>query len=121
MSNRLWIHTTVLAALALANFISPVAARGGLPTDDPWSPKHIEALPAEIRSVLARLCRGPMKAQHYFATYAQDSAVIILHFEYLHCGERGLICASDKCLHQVYQLSGGHYRLWKSFYSPRYD
>jgi hypothetical protein len=109
------------AIVGFAGLVSPASARGGLPPDEPWNPQHISELPAEIRSALARMCPGPLKAQHYFAGYYQNSQTVVLHFENLRCGERGALCTNAGCLHQLYGLSGGHYRLLKSFYGPGND
>jgi hypothetical protein len=45
---------------------------------------------------------------------------IHLHYERLHC-DTASFCNGTQCLHQVYKLSRGHYRLDQSFYSSRND
>jgi len=53
-------------------------------------------------------------------TYFHDQ--INLHFENFHCGTAGNnFCNGSQCLHQVYKLTGGHYRLAKSFYGSGND
>jgi hypothetical protein len=59
----------------------------------------------------------PPRAGHYFATFFDNSRVIRLHFELLQCDGSAMFCRGDSCLRQDYGLSGGHYRLIKSYYS----
>ncbi len=107
--------------LILGSAAAPASARSGLPAESPWNEQHIGGLPDEIRGALVRMCGASLKAQHYFALYSQDSRFITLHFEQARCGERGMMCTSAGCLHQVYERSGGRYRLLKSFYAPGND
>jgi hypothetical protein len=58
----------------------------------------------------------PPRAGHYFATYFDNSRLIRLHFELLQCDGRATFCRSDSCLLQEYGLTGGRYRLMKSYY-----
>jgi hypothetical protein len=113
--------TALLVLVALGSTAVPVPARGPVATDEPWGDQHVGALPAEIRGALQRMCGPSVRAQHYFALYSQDSRLITLHFEQLHCGSRGALCKTAGCLHQVYERSGGRYRLQKSFYAPGND
>jgi hypothetical protein len=100
---------------------SRVFARGGGPrAEDPWNPQHIEGLPSEVRDALKRMCASP-RAEHYFATYFQGSRVLVLHFEYWRCGDRGQVCTQRGCLHQVYVSSGGRYQLMRAYYGPAGD
>jgi hypothetical protein len=88
--------------------------------DDPWNPEHINSLPAEVRAAILSKCPTLPTAGHYFATYFRDQ--INLHFELFHCeSPKASFCDSSGCLHQVYKLTGGHYRLAKSFYGPGND
>jgi len=97
-----------------------------VPAHDPWSPQHIDSLPAEIRNAIApfaRACGGRLAAEHSFATYFQRGAakLIALHFEHLSCPNRAAICKAPGCLHQVYISTGGRYRLLRSSYVLELD
>jgi hypothetical protein len=88
--------------------------------DPPWNPEHINHLPAEVRTAVLAMCPKAPDAGHYFATYFHDQ--INLHFEHFHCeGAKASFCNGSQCLHQVYKLTGGHYRLAKSFYGSGND
>lgn len=91
--------------------------------DDPWNPEHIEHLPPEVRSVVIRMCRDPPRAGHYFATNFDNSRLMKLHFEHLHCDGQAMFCRGDICLHQEYVSIGGHYQyqLMKSYYYRNND
>jgi hypothetical protein len=96
-------------------------ARGALHLLDPaLNPQHINGLPAEVRNALAHMCRGP-QAQHQFAGYSQNLRTLVLHFEHLHCADRGAFCTQAGCLHRVYVSEGGRYRLLRSYYAPKGD
>ena len=118
-------HRIALAALlSCAGYVSPAAARGGLlPNDPPWNPEHISQLPEEIRQALIRLCAGSAVAAHYFATYSNNSRLVNLHFEHFQCRAQTQkpFCTQAGCLHQVYGLSGGRYRLLRSYYGSGND
>ena len=88
--------------------------------DDPWNPEHIEQLPPEVRNAVIQMCGGP-HAGHYFATYFDNSRLIKLHFEHLHCGAQATFCRQDSCLHQEYISTGGRYRLMRSYYGRNND
>src|SRR5262245_13413823 len=107
---------------AVTGQASPAFARGGVinALDPPLNPQHINGLPAEVRGALARMCRGA-QAQHRFAGYSQNLRTLVLHFEYLQCGDRGAFCTKAGCLHQVYVSEGGRYRLLRSYYAPEGD
>jgi hypothetical protein len=86
--------------------------------DPPWNPDHLAHLPAEVRNAVLAMCPQPPSAGHYFATYFHDQ--INLHFEHLNCA-RSNFCNGSQCLHRVYKLAAGHYRLAKSFYGSGND
>jgi hypothetical protein len=117
---RFCCHATLLV-LAVCGIAAPASGRGGLPADEPWNRQHVSGLPPEIRGALARMCGPSVSAQHHFALYSRDSRTITLHFEQLRCGERGALCTSAGCLHQVYERAGARYRLLKTFYAPGND
>ena len=97
------------------------ARGGGLHLLDPsLNPQHINGLPAEVRNALTHMCTGA-QAQHGFAGYSQNTRTLVLHFERLHCGDRGAFCTHAGCLHRVYVSEGGRYRLLRSYYAPGGD
>jgi hypothetical protein len=112
-------HALIAIGLfAIAGQASPAFARGALHLLDPaLNPQHINGLPAEVRGAVARMCRGA-QAQHQFAGYSQNLRTLVLHFERLHCADRGAFCTQAGCLHQVYVSEGGRYRLLRSYYAP---
>jgi hypothetical protein len=89
--------------------------------DPPWNPDHIDNLPIEVRRAVLAMCGKPPIAEHYFATYSQNSRQINLHFEKFHCEQGPAFCTTAGCLHQVYVLTAGHYHLVKSFYGSGND
>jgi hypothetical protein len=105
----------------LCNPTLAFALAGQAAHDDPWNPQHIEGLPPEVRNAVIRMCRGPPRAAHYFATYFDNSRLMRLHFEHLVCDGEARFCRRDSCLHQEYVSSGGHYRLMKSYYGRNND
>jgi len=105
-----------LLLLLLANQ-PPAFARGSQGGhDDPWNSERIERLPPEVRSAVIRMCGNAARAAHYFATFFDNSRVIKLHFEHLHCDEQARFCRDTSCLRQEYISTGGHYRLQRSYY-----
>jgi hypothetical protein len=110
-----------IGLVAITGQASLAFARGGLHLLDPsLNPQHINGLPAEVRNALAHMCRGA-QAQHQFAGYSQNLRTLVLHFERLHCADRGAFCTQAGCLHQVYVSTGGRYRLLRSYYAPEGD
>ncbi len=98
-----------------------LSAKGGTyRMEDRYNPQHIDNLPAEIRTSILRKCKDP-KALHPFAAYSDGSKKIELHFEHFLCDGSGSYCRPSGCLHQVWVLVGGHYRLMQSFYAPSGD
>ena len=118
-----WLFAIAAGILWLLLCNQPLAfARGSqVGHDDPWNPEHIDRLPPEVRYALRRICKDPPRAGHYFATYFDNSHLIKLHFEHLHCDGRATFCRGDSCLHQEYVSTGGHYRLMKSYYGRNND
>jgi hypothetical protein len=110
-----------IGLFAITGQASLAFARGGLHLLDPsLNPQHINGLPAEVRNALAHMCRGA-QAQHQFAGYSQNLRTLVLHFERLHCADRGEFCTQGGCLHQVYVSTGGRYRLLRRYYAPEGD
>jgi hypothetical protein len=109
---------TVGVSLSFISHASPAFAGGRPFSEDRWNPEHINQLPAEVRNAITRMCGESSRAEHYFATYFQNSRLIVLHFEHFRCGGRGALCNQAGCLHQVYVSTGGCYRLLRSYYGP---
>lgn len=105
------------AAILILSFASrPAFARGSPVGYDPvWSSERIARLPPEVRNAVTHMCADP-RAGDYFATYLDNSHMIKLHFEHLQCAREGVFCRAGSCLQQEYVLTGGRYRLEKSYY-----
>lgn len=122
-----WLKLTATVLLLLGGGFISVQARGGrIWLEDRWNPQHIGVLPVEIRNTIApyaRVCGGPLAAEHSFVRYFQSGTanLIGLHFEHLRCADRAAVCRPAGCLHQVYISSGGKYRLLRSSYVPELD
>jgi hypothetical protein len=120
------LQLTVIAALLVLAGSSSASARGGMPPEYRWNSQHIDQLPAEVRKAIspyARICGGPLAAEHSFAIYYRsgNANLIGLHFERLRCGNRDAVCKPSGCLHKVYISTGGPYRLLSSSYVPELD
>src|SRR5262249_43725820 len=110
-----------IGLLATASLASPAFARGVLHLLDPaWNPDHIRGLPAEVRNNLAHVCANS-QAEHQFASYSQNSRVLVLHCEHVRYGDRGAHCAPAGRLHQVYTSTGGRYRLIRSYHGSDHE
>jgi len=116
------VHRVVFlfAALTIVVGNTSASAKGTGRTENLYDPQHFESLPAEIRSVITRLCSGSEpRAMHIFAEYSEGAQTVTLHYERLYCVGRDIsFCKPDGCLHQLFVLSGGHYRLERSYYAP---
>jgi hypothetical protein len=113
------ITLTAIGLLVVPSYAVPALARAILLGEDRWNPQHISGLPAEVRGALVRMCGGSIRAEHSFASYFQGT--ILLHFEHLRCGERGVLCTRSGYLHQVYGTTGRRYRLLRTYYGPESD
>jgi hypothetical protein len=114
--------SAIAATIVLFGFADRSAfARGSqVGHDDLWNSEHIQGLPPEVRNAVIHMCGDP-HAGHYFATYFENSHVIKLHFEHLHCAEQLRFCRGDECLHQEYISTGGRYRLIRNYYGRNND
>ena len=109
----------VLSAMLMT--CNGLSAKGGTyRMEDLYNPQHIDNLPPEIRTTIHRRCKNP-KALHPFAAYSDGSRKIALHFEHFLCEGGGSYCRPSGCLHQVWVLERGQYRLIQSFYAPAGD
>lgn len=73
-------------------------------------------LPANVRKIVVARCSGSAHPRQYFATYFRNSAELDLHYDRLSCDGPNRFCAAGGCLHEVYLLHGGSYRLSGSHY-----
>ena len=106
-----------LLLLAVVLLVIPGASAQFAP-DPPWNAHHIDQLPAAIHQAVLARCPSRPSAGHYFVTYLRDE--VHLHFEHLHC--QGLTyCDPSGCLHEIFGLAGGHYRLLRSYRAPGTD
>jgi hypothetical protein len=105
-----------LTLIALSGDLS-FAKGGTFRTEDRYNPQHIDNLPPEVRSAIYRMCSAP-KALHPFASYSDNMRRIVLHFEHFYCQPRDVFCSqSGRCLHEVYESRGGHYRSVRRYYA----
>ena len=129
MGDCMWIishaptSATVAATVVLlvCNQTQGLARGSQVGHDDPWDVERINRLPDEVRTAVIRMCRTTPRAGHYFATYIDNSRVMKLHFEHLHCGGQTPFCKDRTCLRQEYVSTGGHYQLKKSYYGGNDD
>jgi len=125
--SRVMMFSALIALCAVQGTVIPVAARSsGLATEDRWNPWHVDDLPAEIRrgiAARAAACGRPLAAAHAFALHLDRAGtkLIGIHFERLRCSDRGALCTTAGCLHQVYISTGGPYRLLESVHVPELD
>ena len=108
-----------LAAFILLPLISVQAlAKGGaFRNEDYYDPEHLNRLPPEVSATVFRQC-GTARAIHPFAQYRDNLQTLVLHYEHFYCSTGGTYCGPSGCLHQIYGVSNGHYRLMKSYYAP---
>jgi hypothetical protein len=114
------IGVIVTSSLAISAIVPASALSTAPHRDDRWNPQHIDGLPAEVRSAVAHVC-GSARAEHEFASYFENSRIILLHFGRVRCGDRGSLCTQSGCLHQMYVFKGGRYRLTRSYYGQEGD
>jgi hypothetical protein len=103
--------------LMLLGSWSPVVAKSGSrASEDAYRSEHIGGLPAEVRKAVVDMCGASARGAHYFAIYRQSPRTLTLHFEHSRCGGMD-VCTNAGCLHQVFGLVGGRYRLLRSYRS----
>ena len=72
--------TVTVVLLASGGFIS-ASAHSSMPSADRWNPQHIDGLPSEVRNAIsryARICGGPLAAEHSLARYFQKGTVKLI-------------------------------------------
>ncbi len=109
-----------IIALAISSSSGTSAKSTGRATEDPYHGHHVGELPTEVRNAVISVCGTSARATHYFTTYRLNPQTITLHFEHSRCGVAD-VCNKAGCLHQVYGLTGGRYRLLKSYHSLERD
>jgi hypothetical protein len=96
---------------------SPTFARGSQVGHEIPGIRNVSIVCRPRFEVPSPACAGmAARAAHYFATFFDNSRVIKLHFEHLHCDEQARFCRGTSCLRQEYISTGGHYRLQRSYY-----
>lgn len=106
--------------LALLAPISPAKGAAVAATDPPFSADRIGRLPPEIRQIVVSRCGERAEAQHYFATYDNNSNVIHLDYSLLQCDRPESVCGSSGCLHQTFVKSHGRYALKPSTFGANF-
>jgi hypothetical protein len=93
------MRTLSLAVVLLIAGALPAAPKGSAVIhDDPYNPHHIDRLPAEIRQYIAKICKGPARAEHDFATYSPREKRWRINLEYLRCEGLGQFRRGNQCL-----------------------
>jgi hypothetical protein len=107
----------VCAVVVILLSSTAALARGNYRSEDRYNPEHISELPPEVRALVVRECADP-RALHTFADYS-DPRKIVLHYEHFYCQGHDVFCPATGCLHHVFVLINGHYRLEQSYYGER--
>jgi hypothetical protein len=115
--NRMLQRCACTLIVVSLTYVQSLAKGGSYHTEDRYNPQHIESLPPEIRNAIYRKCSTP-KALHPFASYSDNFKKILLHYEHFVCDGDGTYCTASGCLHQLYALVEGHYKLVRSYYAP---
>jgi hypothetical protein len=84
--------------------------------DDPYNPHHIERLPAEVRQYITKICKGPARAAHDFATYSPGERRWRINLEYLQCEGLGEFRHGNQCLDVDFIAVGSGFRLGSKQY-----
>jgi len=111
------MRTSLLAFVLLLCSVVTAASMGSAVTrNDPWNPRHIDDLPAEIRQYIAAICKGPPSAQNDFATYSPHEKRWRINLEYLRCGGLGEYRRGNQCLDVDFIAVGSRFRLARKDY-----
>lgn len=117
------ISPMTIAVLLLSLMTTEQArSRGGLATERPWAPEHVEGLPPDIRRDIeehAKACGNRPAAAHYFSVSIEASGLRFhaLHFEEFACERRTAVCRPQGCLHEVFADDGRRQRHVFSIYA----
>jgi hypothetical protein len=106
------VRTLLLALCLLLCRELPAVSKGSAANkEDPWDPRHIDNLPAEIRQYITGICKGPARAQHDFATYSPREKRWRINLEYLRCNGLGEYRRGNQCLDVDFVEVGSRFRL----------
>ena len=106
------VRTLLLALCLLLCRELPAVSKGSAANkEDPWDPRHIDNLPAEIRQYITGICKGPARAQHDFATYSPREKRWRTNLEYLRCNGLGEYRRGNQCLDVDFVEVGSRFRL----------
>ena len=106
------VRTLLLALCLLLCRELPAVSKGSAANkEDPWDPRHIDNLPAEIRQYITGICKGPARAQHDFATYSPREKRWRINLEYLRCKGLGEYRRGSQCLDVDFVEVGPRIRL----------
>jgi len=114
--------TTLVVLLSSLSVVERAQSRGGVATERPWAPEHVESLPPDIRKDVeghARACGNPPAAGHYFSVSIEGSGLRFWaqHFEDFACERRASVCRPEGCLHEVFADDGRRQRHVFSIYA----
>jgi hypothetical protein len=106
------VRTLLLALCLLICSELPAVSKGSAANkEDPWDPRHIDNLPAEVRQYITGICKGPARAQHDFATYSPHEKRWRINLEYLQCNGLGEYRRGNQCLDVDFVEIGSHFRV----------
>src|SRR3954447_6986774 len=104
------------AAVAMAGVLFASAPTWSFGGGSSTYPDYLAMLPANVRKIVMARCSGSAHPHQYFATYFHNSAELDLHYDRLSCDGPSGLCTATACLHEIYVLQGGRYRLSRSYY-----
>lgn len=104
------------AAVAIAGILFASASAWSFGGGSSGHPDYLAMLPANLQKIVMARCSGSAHPHQYFATYFHNSAELDLHYDRLSCDGPNRFCTAAACLHEIYALHGGGYRLSRSYY-----
>lgn len=111
------VRVMLLVAIALLWSELPATSRGAGVRDEPWNPHHLDNLPSEIRQYISKICRGPARAQHDFATFSPRESRWRINLEYLQCDGLFEFRRDHKCLDVDFVSVNSRFRLARKHYA----
>lgn len=116
------VRILTVGTVLLSPILGQTWARGGLATEAPWAPEHIEGLPPDIRKDVeghAKACGNRPAAGHYFSLSIEGSGLRFRaqHFDDFACEKRAVVCRPEGCLHEVFVDDGRRQRHVFSVYA----